>query len=102
MASVATISNISVADRLGEVKAEIARLTEIAKFLSQEIIEAGDATVEGAAYRATVSVVAARKTLDPKAAEAKLRSMGVDGRWFVKNTKTVSGFSSVRVTAIKA
>jgi len=102
MASVATITPISPVDRLGEVKAEIARLTEIAKFLEAEIAIAGAGVYEGDAFRAAVSVVADTKTLDAKAAETKLRSMGVDGRWFSKNMKTRRGYTSVRVTERKA
>lgn len=102
MASVAIIAPISPVDRLGDVKAEIARLTDIAKFLEAEIAADGSGVYEGSAYRAAVSVVADSKSLDVKAAEAKLRSMGVDGRWFSKNMKPRRGYTTVRVTERKA
>jgi len=52
--------------------------------------------------RATVSDVAERQSLCPKAAEAKLRELGVDGRWFSKNQKTTKGYTTVKVVARKA
>ena len=102
MAVAATIQPIPAVDRLGDIKAEIARLTEIAKFLEGEIVAQGAGAYEGTAYRAAVSVVSETKALDVKAAEAKLRSMGVDGRWFAKNMKTRRGYTAVRVSPIKA
>ena len=54
------------------------------------------------ALRATVSEVAERQSLDAKAAEAKLRELGVDGRWFSKNQKTSRGYTTVKVVARKA
>ena len=56
-------------------------------------------------YRARedeVSTVAERQSLDPKAAEAKLRELGVDGRWFSKNQKTTKAYTTVKVVARKA
>lgn len=103
MATVAaTIQFISPVDRLGEVKAEIARLSGIAKFLEAEIKELGVGAHEGDLFRATVSEVAERETLDAKAAEAKLRELGVDGRWFSKHLKVTKGYTTVRVAARKA
>jgi hypothetical protein len=49
-----------------------------------------------------VSEIAERTSLCPKAAEAKLREMGVDGRWFSKNQKTTKGYTTVKVVARKA
>ena len=98
----ATITTISPVDRLGDIKAEIARLGEIAKFLEAEIKELGEGAHEGDTFRATVSEIAPRTSLDAKAAEAKLRELGVDGRWFSKNQKTTRGYTSVRVYARKA
>ena len=100
--STATISNIHPADRLGDIKAEIARLSEIAKFLDGEIKALGAGAHEGDLFRATVSEVAEGSTLDAKAAEAKLRELGVDGRWFSKNQKVRKGSTSVRVVARKS
>lgn len=103
MATVAaTIQFISPVDRLGEVKAEIARLSEIAKFLETEIKTLGIGAHEGDLFRATVSEVAERETLDVKAAEVKLRELGVDGRWFSKHRKVTKGYTTVRVAARKA
>ena len=103
MATVAaTISNISPIDRLGDIKAEIARLKEIETFLTDEIKALGAGAHEGATFRATVSEVAERQSLDVKAAEAKLRELGVDGRWFSKNQKTTKGYTTVKVVARKA
>jgi hypothetical protein len=49
-----------------------------------------------------VSEVAERQSLDAKAAEAKLRELGVDGRWFSKNQKVSKGYTTVKVVARKA
>jgi hypothetical protein len=98
----ATISNIHPVDRLGEVKAEIARLTQIAKFLEGEIKDLGAGAHDGDTFRANVIEVAERNSLDAKAAEAKLRDLGVDGRWFAKNQKVTKGYVTVRVVARKA
>ena len=103
MATVAaTISNISPVDRLGDIKAEIARLKEIEAFLTDEIKDLGAGAHDGGLFRATVSDVAERQSLCPKAAEAKLRELGVDGRWFSKNQKTTKGYTTVKVVARKA
>jgi hypothetical protein len=103
MATVAaTISNISPVDRLGDIKAEIARLKEIEAFLTDEIKNLGAGAHDGGLFRATVSDVAERQSLCPKAAEAKLRELGVDGRWFSKNQKTTKGYTTVKVVARKA
>lgn len=103
MATVAaTISNISPVDRLGDIKAEIARLKEIETFLTDEIKALGAGAHEGDTFRATVSEIAERSSLDAKAAEAKLRELGVDGRWFSKNQKTTKGYTTVKVVARKA
>ena len=100
----APITNLTVAvvDRLGEVKAEIARLKEIEADLAARLIESGETAIDGSAYRATVSYVSESSSLDPKAAEAKLRELGVDGRWFSKNQKVRKGSFSVRVSARKS
>lgn len=101
MATLPSISPVSPIDRLGDIRAEIARLKEIEAFLIDEVKALGAGAHEGDAYRAAVSVIEDRKTLDPKAAEAKLREMGVDGRWFSKNQKLVKGYTTVRVSARK-
>ena len=98
----ATISNIHPVDRLGDIKAEIARLKEVEAFLLEEIKDLGAGAHEGDTFRATVSVVAERQSLDAKAAEAKLRELGVDGRWFSKNQKVAKGYTVVKIVARKA
>jgi hypothetical protein len=101
-ATLTAISNVHAADRLGDIRAQIAELKAVEEAIVSEVKSLGAGAHEGDAYRATVSEVADRETLDPKAMEAKLRELGVDGRWFVKNTKTVRGYVTVKVSARKA
>jgi len=100
-----TIKPASIIDRLGEIKAQIADLTALEKELTAQIkaeaASTGSTEFDGEWFRAAVVTVAARDTLDPKAAEAKLRELGVDGRWFSKNQKTVAGYTTVRIAARK-
>ena len=96
------IANVSPVDRLGDVKAEIARLKDIEAFLIEEIKALGVGAHDGDTFRASVSEVAERQSLDSKAAEAKLRELGVDGRWFSKNQKVTKGYTTVKVVARKA
>lgn len=100
----APITNLTVAvvDRLGEVKAEIARLKELEAELAARLIASGDTAIDGSLFRATIVTTAESSSLDPKAAEAKLRELGVDGRWFSKNQKVRKGSTSVRVVARKS
>lgn len=93
---------VAVVDRLGEVKAEIARLKEVEADLAKRLIESGEDAIDGSLFRATVVRTADSTSIDPKAAEAKLRELGVDGRWFSKNQKVRKGSTSVRVVARKA
>lgn len=92
----------SVVDRLGHIKAQIAELKQVEANLVALLINSGEDAVDGATFRATVSEVAERVSLDAKAAEAKLRELGVDGRWFSKNQKVSKGYTTVRVVARKA
>jgi len=92
----------NVVDRLGDIKAQIAELKAVEANLINLLINSGDGVVEGSTFRATVSQVAERQSLDAKAAEAKLRDLGVDGRWFSKNQKTTKGYTTVKVVARKA
>lgn len=94
--------NAAIADRLGDIKAQIADLKKIEADLVQRLIDSEDEVVDGRFYRATVSHVAERTSLDPKAAEAKLRELGVDGRWFAKNQKIAKAYTTVRVAARKS
>lgn len=92
----------SVVDRLGNIKAQIAELKAVEANLINLLANSGEGAVDGDIFRATVSTVAERSSLDAKAAEAKLRELGVDGRWFSKNQKVAKGYTVVRVVARKA
>jgi hypothetical protein len=94
--------NSAIVDRLGDIKAQIADLKRVEADIVQRLIDAGSDAAEGRFFRATVSQVAERQSLDAKAAEAKLRDLGVDGRWFSKNQKTAKGYTTVKVVARKA
>ncbi len=98
----ATIQNIHPADRLGDIKAQIARLKEIEAFLDGEVKALGVGAHDGGLFRATVSEVAGGSTLDATAAEAKLRELGVDGRWFSKHQRVRKAYTTVRVVARKS
>lgn len=88
-------------DTLGQIRAEMARLKEVEAELVGQLKSAPVGAYEGSLFRATVSQIADRETLDAKAAEEKLRELGVDGRWFSKNMKVVSGYTMVKVSARK-
>ena len=92
----------SVVDRLGDIKAQIAELKKVEANLVALIVNTGDTAIDGGLFRATVSEVAERQSLDVKAAEAKLRELGVDGRWFSKNQKVTTSYTTVKVVARKA
>ena len=94
--------NSAIVDRLGDIKAQIADLKKIEADLIARITNAGVDAIDGNTFRATVSTVAERQSLDAKAAEAKLRELGVDGRWFNKNQKVTKGYTTVKVVARKA
>ena len=102
MTVAATITNVSPVDRLGDIKAQIADLKAVEAFLIEEIKAMGAGAHDAAFYRATVSTVAERQAPDPKAMEAKLVELGVDGRWFSRNMKTTAGYTTVKVVARKA
>lgn len=94
----------SVVDRLGDIKAQIAELKAVEANLIALLVngsEGGDA-IDGRYYRAAIVHTAESTSLDAKAAEAKLRELGVDGRWFAKNQKVRKGSVSVRVSARKS
>ena len=95
------ISNNPI-DALGDIKAEIANLTAIAKIYEAQIKDLGVGGHDGDLFRASVSEVAERSSLCPKAAEAKLRELGVDGRWFSKNQKVAKGYTVLKIVARKA
>jgi hypothetical protein len=95
------ISNNPI-DALGDIKAEIANLTAIAKIYEAQIKDLGVGGHDGDLFRASVSEVAERSSLCPKAAEDKLRELGVDGRWFSKNQKVAKGYTVLKIVARKA
>lgn len=92
----------SAIDELGAIKAQIADLKRIEDQLVEQIKNFGEGAYDGTEFRATVSVVAERSSLDIKAAELKLRDLGVDGRWFSKNQKVTKGYTTVKVVARKS
>lgn len=103
MATAPVIDFVAAAvDQLGAVKARISELKKEEARLAEIVANSGIDAIDGSIFRATVVVTSDRQTLDAKAAEAKLRELGVDGRWFSKNQKTVKGSTSVRVVARKA
>jgi hypothetical protein len=93
----------AIVDRLGDIKAQIADLKKIEADLVERVTDAaGEDAIDGRFFRATVSQVAERSSTDPKAMEAKLRELGVDGRWFSKNQKVSKGYTTVKVVARKS
>jgi hypothetical protein len=88
-------------DALGAVKAQIADLKALEDQLAAEIKTLGAGAYEGDLFRVAISEIADSVSLDPKAAEAKLRELGVDGRWFSKNQKIRKGSLTLRVSARK-
>lgn len=102
MPATATVIVANDIDQLGSVKAQIAKLKELEKALTARVAQMGPGAYDGNSYRASVSEVAEGQTLDTKAAEAKLRELGVDGRWFSKNMKTRDAYTTVRVSARKS
>ena len=91
----------AIVDRLGDIKAQIADLKKIEADLVERVTAAGEDAIDGRFFRATVSQVAERSSTDPKAMEAKLRELGVDGRWFSKNQKTTKGYTTLKIAARK-
>lgn len=89
--------NSSSIDKLGAVLANIASLEEIAKPLKEEVKAMGPGQHDGDLFRATVSDIDESTSFDAKAMEAKLRELGVDNRWFNKNTKIKAGYRKVLV-----
>ena len=103
MATKPAINFIAAAvDQLGDIKARIAELKADEARLTSLIANSGELAVDGLAFRATVSTVAERLSLDAKAAEAKLRELGVDGRWLSKHQKVGKAYTAVRVVARKS
>ena len=86
-------------DRLGALKARIAELTAEAKPLETEIKAMGEGTHAGNLFDANVAVVADSESYDVDMLEAKLRSLGVDNRFFSKAKKIRSGGLRLTVKA---
>lgn len=84
-------------DRLGAINAQIANLTEQAEPLKVEIKAMGVGTHNGQLFAANVAEVAPSESYDPAAMEAKLRELGVDNRWFKRNTKIRAGYLRLTV-----
>lgn len=95
------MNNMNTIDRLGYIRAQLAELKDLEASLVSEVKALGEGAYEGDLFRATVSQVSDRETLDAKAAEAKLRELGVDGRWFSRNMKLVAGYTTVKVVSRK-
>lgn len=88
-------------DRLGEIRAQIAELRSVEAAIVEQVKDLGLGAHEGAYFRAAVSEVAPSSSLDVHAAEAKLRELGVDGRWFAHHQRQRAGSVSVRVSSRK-
>ena len=95
-------SNLTMIDRLGEMKAQIADMTKQADELAAAVKAKGAGTHEGALFNATVTVVDERSVADPKAIEAKLAElMGKQAfEAFCKaNQKRVAGYTALKLTS---
>jgi hypothetical protein len=101
MTAIRKIKAISPIDRLGALRAQIAELKATEAFLIDEVKALGLGAHEGDLFRATISETAEALSLDPKAAEAKLIELGVDGRWFTRHQKVRAGSVAVRIVARK-
>lgn len=95
-------SNLSTIDRLGELRAQIADLTEIADNLSNEIKALGAGKHQGDLFDATVTVVDEAWSVDPKAIAVKLREvLGSEAydRFCAANQRKRAGYTSLKLTA---
>lgn len=84
-------------DTLGQLKAQAAALADQIKAIEAELKAAGPGKYVGSFFAASVYEVEARKALDAKAAEEKLKELGVSHQWFAANQKVVSGYVTVKV-----
>lgn len=75
------------ADRLGALRAQIATLEAEAKIITDDLKARGPGEYEGQLFRVKIAEVAGRETINAAAMEEKLRDLGVDNRWFSRNTK---------------
>lgn len=86
--------------QLVEIRNQIAELQNVEKMLAEEIKSLGNGRYEQDGHAATVYSVADRESYDAKAMEQKLRELGVDNRWFSKNTKTTRGYTALKITVL--
>lgn len=97
-----TTSNLGPIDRLGEIKAQIADLQEVADALAADLKAQGAGTYDGELFTATVAVVDERWSPDPKAIAAKLReAIGDDAfdRFAAANQKRTSGYTALKLAS---
>jgi hypothetical protein len=87
--------------KLVDIRNQIAQLQNLEKMLAEEIKGLGAGRYEQGSHAATVYTVADRESVDARAMEQKLRDMGVDNRWFSKNTRTTRGYTALKITEIK-
>lgn len=100
---IAADAKLNLIDELGVIKAQIAELKAQEKTLIQRAGKELDVgSHDGDLFTASISKVEDRQIPDPLAMERKLRELGVDNRWFSKNLKTVSGYTTVRISARKS
>ncbi len=95
-------SNLCDIDRLGELKAQIADLQELADKLAKDIKQMGPGKHEGDLFSATVSKVEDRWSADSKAISAKLKELMGDAafeRFCAANQKKTAGYTSLTLTA---
>lgn len=89
-----SLTDITLVDQLGFIKAEIAHLQDQEKALKEQIIAQGFGTHHGQMYDVTVSPTT-RETLDMEAVRAKLSPQ------FMRAHTNTTTYPTVRVTARK-
>lgn len=100
--NIAKKTNLCTIDQLGELKAQIADLQAVADKLADEVKEMGAGKHEGELFSATVSVVDAAWSVDPKAVSAKLKELLGDkayDRFCTANKKKREGYTSLKLTS---
>lgn len=95
-------SNLCDIDRLGELKAQIADLQELADKLAVDIKEMGPGKHEGELFSASVVKVEDAWSADPKAISAKLKELLGDkafDRFCAAHQKKRAGYTSLTLSA---
>jgi hypothetical protein len=88
-----------VADRLGQIKAQLADLKKEESKLKEELIESGLAVIEGSFYRVAISETDGKTLIDWKTIAEKFSP----SRQLVKaNSSVGEAFFTVRVSARKS